>query len=310
MYNKRVPRNQNEESSHAIVQEAEESQNRISKLLALLEVGSVENEQILAVKSNVDSLMGNFYDNKIDLDFEMNGLLDNLKKGLTTQEELAGMLQIDKIRSGLVSRMASSLKLQLEQLFTKVIAIFENIYRGKVPHDDIKSLLTDMNFVLSSVDFIAKVVSTPAKTLNSTMNQVENDLKSQVEIILQRVNASTNSSSSTPSRKLKSLTETQPEGVYNFNNGKLGLDLNQYLTRNLGDGSPTTGRTESSVGSVPTKLNNNGNVKSEMMIDATRKMIKQQRNRASIDHSSTLIDRFTQTDISNPPENSRMQKAL
>lgn len=166
---------------------AEETQSRIKHLLKQLEGSDSSHEELLAMKDTMDFLMGSYFEQHLDLDSEMNSLLDDLRKGLVTNEELESMLRVDQSRSGLVSRMAGSLKLQLEALFSQFGGLLEGIYKGgPFPTDQVNTLFSDMNFVLDSVDFISKVVTTPAKQLNATIDQVETDLRTQVEIVLSR----------------------------------------------------------------------------------------------------------------------------
>ena len=172
-----------------ITQAAEISHSRIQQLLAKLEGTNTDaqKEELLAMKDSMDFLMGVYFEQHLDLDSEMNGLLDNLRRGLATQEELESMLKADQSRSGFVLKMAGSLKIQLENVFELFGSVLDSVYKGGAfPIDAVNHLYSDMNIVMDSVDFISKVVSTPAKTLSSTLDQVENDLRTQVEIVLSR----------------------------------------------------------------------------------------------------------------------------
>lgn len=202
---------ESQRTSEELTQEAEETETRIYNLLNQLEGGFIKNDELSMLKGSVEYLMGTYFEQHEDLEAEMTSMLDDMRRGLITQEELEGMLKIDQHRSGLVSRMAGSLKYQLESLFTRFTGVLKTVYQGnEFPVQQVNTLFTDMNFVLDSVDYITKVIRTPAKKLN--LNQVESNLKLQVESAISRAySSSSNGSLNSPRSKRLSLQETMQE---------------------------------------------------------------------------------------------------
>jgi hypothetical protein len=193
--------------SEELTQEAEQTENRIHSLFGKLENSFLRNDELTVLKGSMEFLMGSYFEQHMDLESEMNGLLDDMKRGLLTQEELESLLRIDQYRSGLVSRMAGSLKFQLEGLFGKFTGILKTMYQGGVfPTDQVNGLFTDMTFVIESVDFISKVVSTPAKQLNLNLSQIETDLRLQVDSVLSRSQSSAHSGSPTHMKTKRQMT--------------------------------------------------------------------------------------------------------
>eukprot|EP01035_Chromulina_nebulosa_P018240 gene18240-23912_t len=184
---KKISDSQLKGSTEDLTLAAEETSIRIKSLLAKLEGGDSQNSELLAMKDSMDILMGTYFESHMDLDTEMNSLLENLRKGLISNEELEQMLKADQNRSGFVLRMAGSLKGQLESLFDEFRSLLDNAYKGNpYPKDQVNTLYTDMNTVLDSVDFISRVVSTPALKLNEAIDQVDSEMRTQVEIVLSR----------------------------------------------------------------------------------------------------------------------------
>lgn len=206
---------------------AEQSHSRIQSLISILEGGEEDKEsknyELTRMKNHMDSLMSTYFESHMDLDSEMKSLLDNMRKGLVTYEEFELMLTSDSRRSGLISKMAGSLKSQLENLFSDFSIVLEKVYKGEpFPLNDASYLLSNMSTVLDSVNFISKVSKSSASQLHQDIRQVESDFKTQVEVVVTRNKRNSLSRNTNHIRSISEIAQDMQEMI-KFEDKRLSL---------------------------------------------------------------------------------------
>lgn len=179
-------------SSSRLAKATEETQDRINILLA-----SLDDEQatlgdkldIKTLQNSVDSLIHKYYVKHGDMQVEMNSLLEDLKSGMISRDQLESLVKSDQDRSSFVFDLAQSVAKQLFFLFKTFGGIISNADHSVLVSEDgesVEGILEDMKVAADTVDSLMEAVHVPAQDLKKIIDQTQKNLNPLINKTLSR----------------------------------------------------------------------------------------------------------------------------
>lgn len=167
----------------------EDAQLHIAELLDKLESSNMSSEAAEAsyMINSMESMLGTFSDNMLGMQNEMSDILESSRKGQLTHEKLTEMLGAEQIRTNFVVNIVSSLKVQIESLFSALQEMEDengfsratSRHSARPPTSDqsLTSIMSrKMNLMLKSVDSLSQLVKTPTKKVQKTITTIDSEV--------------------------------------------------------------------------------------------------------------------------------------
>jgi predicted nucleic acid-binding Zn-ribbon protein len=165
------------ESIFRNIDSLEESHVNISKLIDQLEIESrQDNGEVHQLITGMDSMLNQVGDNHFELQREIEELLESSRRGALSHEKLADMIHAEQVRSNYLTNIVSSLKSQIEGLFTKLVVVTEDEDSVSNPGEIVEQVSDNVNLLWKSVDSLSKLISSPTKKLEYNIQKIDSEV--------------------------------------------------------------------------------------------------------------------------------------
>lgn len=155
----------------------------ISSLLANLQVSEDDDHAEMEIlHASVGLLMNTVNDRQLDLIGDLSSIVQSLKAGLMTPEDLERVIRTEQDRSQFILNLSSMIGKHMGQLFSMMGEMLEHSARGEpMPEASVIQMNSQMTLVSETVDSISRVIQAPAHKLQLTIDEVESDIASAVK---------------------------------------------------------------------------------------------------------------------------------
>eukprot|EP01041_Mallomonas_annulata_P001248 gene1248-2420_t len=162
------------------------TQDKMAKLLQSLldENNTLSNEKVHFgnAKNTISDLMGKFKSNLSGMETEFQGMLDSLKKGQLSSNDIQTLLEAERQRSLYTLQMAEDMKGILESLFSGLNEVLTNVRdRKPITKISVNKLFEFLDVAMESVNAITKLASSAPRFVQSAITLTEDRMQSLSE---------------------------------------------------------------------------------------------------------------------------------
>jgi hypothetical protein len=154
----------------------EETQDHISRLIEQLDRESHHDHgDVNQLMSGMDAMLSHVGDNHFELQREIEELLESSRKGALSHEKLTEMVNSEQVRSQYLSNIVSSLKSQIEGLFTKLVTAAEQDIESE-PGEIVEQVSSNVNLLWKSVESLSSLINSPTRKLEYNIQKIDSEV--------------------------------------------------------------------------------------------------------------------------------------
>jgi len=146
--------------------------------------GDVEQKSLEANQRSTSKLVRQLTSDQLDLHSDLKDIMASYTSGQLSADQLEAMIQGEQERSGVLMRMAQTMKQQLEAIFESYADMADKVECGQnLDSNSLSDLFLEFNEAINTSRFIGDLVSTPTSSLRKALPVIHSHVEQIVSSI-------------------------------------------------------------------------------------------------------------------------------